>query len=84
MEEVLLRFPHLGEQIFKKLFNKNLVKCLIASKTWYHFIIKEKFYKLRVKYENHQKIVDTIGNTPLHKAAESGEFSDCKLIIDNV
>ena len=84
MEEVLLRFPHLGEQIFKKLLNKNLLKCMNVSKTWYHFISKENFYKLRVKYENGQKNVDRFGKTPLHKAAEDGDLSKCITIINNV
>ena len=84
MEEVLLRFPHLGEQIFKKLLNKNLLKCMNVSKTWYHFINKEKFYKLRVKYENYQKKVDQFGDTPLHKAARNGDLSECKSIINHI
>ena len=69
MDEVLLRFPHLGEKTFKKLSNKNLVKCMTVSKTWYHFIQNEKFYKLRAKYENDQKIVDQFGNTQQQKVA---------------
>ena len=31
-----------------------------------------------------QKKRDEYGNTPLHKAAMDGRFSDCKLIIDHV
>ena len=84
MDEVLVRFPQLGEKTFKKLLNKNLVKCMIVSKTWYNFITNEKFYKLQVQYENGQKNLDEFGNTPLHKAAEGGYLSKCKLIIDNV
>ena len=45
MEEVLWRFPHIGEQTFKKLSNINLAKWKTVSKTWYHFITNEKFYK---------------------------------------
>ena len=84
MEEILWRFPHIGEETFKKLSNKSLVKCMTINRTWYHFITNEKFYKLRVQYENEQKIVDKFGNTPLHKAAKYGDISKCKLIIENV
>ena len=64
MEGILARFPHLVDKIFKKLLNKNLVKCMFEGKTWYHFIINERFCKLRVEYENGQKNVDESRNTP--------------------
>ena len=84
MEEIVLRFPHIGERTFKKLSNKNLAKCKTVSRTLYHFITNEKFYKQRVHYENLQKVVDRRGKTPLHKLARDGQFSECKLIIDHV
>ena len=43
MEEVILRFPHLGRQIFEKLDNQSLSKCRIIGKTWKSFIDNEKF-----------------------------------------
>ena len=43
MEEVILRFPLLGRQIFEKLNNQSLVKCRIIGKTWKSFIDNEKF-----------------------------------------
>ena len=55
IEEILWRFPHIGEKIFKNLSNKNLVKCKIVSKSWNHFIINQKFYQQRVRYEELQK-----------------------------
>ena len=84
MEEVLLRFPHLGGRIFKILSNNGLIQCKMVTKTWYHFITNEKFYKQRVHYENLQKDVDAFGNTPLHNAAKDGDSKNCKLIIDHV
>ena len=83
MEEVILRFPHLGEKIFKILSNKNVVKCNLTSRSWHIFIKNKEFYKQRVFYENLQK--DTLsGNTPLHLAAKIGDLQQCKLIIENV
>ena len=48
MEEVLLRFPHLAENIFKLLTNKILVKCRNISKSWNDFIIDQKFIWMRL------------------------------------
>jgi len=73
MEEILLRFPLIGENIFKKLSNKNLIKCKKVGKTWERFIINEKFYKLKVKYEKIQKHYNKNGETPLHEAAKNGQ-----------
>ena len=38
MEEVLLRFSHLGEGIFHLLDEKNLQKCRKVGRTWKRFI----------------------------------------------
>ena len=83
MEEELLRFPHLGEAFFKISSKKDLVKCKMVSRSWYHFIVNQKFYNQKVYYEKLQKKV-VIGNTHLHKAARDGDFQKCKLIIDHV
>ena len=42
MEETILRFPHLGRQIFKKLNHQSLANCTIIGKTWKSFIENEK------------------------------------------
>ena len=84
MEDMFWKFPHIGEQIFKKLSNKSLLKCMKVAKTWKYFITNEKFCKLRVKYETMQKTKDENGCTPLHEAAKNGEFLECKMIIANV
>ena len=78
-----MRFPHLGEKIFKVLSNKNVIKCNIVGRSWHLFITNDKFYKKRIFYENLQKDVDN-GFTPLHTAATTGDFQKCKLIIEHV
>ena len=51
MENVLLRFPHLGEAIFQKVDNKSLASCQIVSTSWYRFIQYQKCPKwIRVKH----------------------------------
>ena len=47
MEEVLLRFPHLGQNIFKSLTNQDLAKCREISQMWKHFLDVEKFFAIR-------------------------------------
>ena len=84
MEDMLWKFPHIGENIFKKLSNKNLAKSKKISRSWEYFITNEKFYKQRVHYEMMQKDKDSSGLTPLHKAARAGQLSECKLILDHV
>jgi hypothetical protein len=44
---VLLRFPHLGEQIFQELDNQDLSKSLILCRYWKKFIEDKKFYWIR-------------------------------------
>ena len=51
MENVLLRFPHLGEAIFQKVDNKSLASCQTVSASWYRFIQYQKCPKwIRVKH----------------------------------
>ena len=47
MEEVFLRFPHLSEDIFNALDNKNLAICKEVSKVWYNYLHDQKFVKER-------------------------------------
>ena len=79
-----MRFPHLGEAFFKISSNKDLVKCKMVSRSWYHFIINQKFYNQKVYCENLQKDVDNFWGTPIQKAAINGDLQKCKLIIDYV
>ena len=51
MEEVIARFPHLGEQILNSLRNKSLADCREVSQTWQEFISNERFYKNRIEDE---------------------------------
>ena len=48
MEVMLLRFPHLAEQICKELGNQDLMKCKELSRSWKKFIEDEKFYWTRI------------------------------------
>ena len=48
MEELLLRIPGLGENIFSQLGNKSLADCKMVSKTWNNFISDQKFPSIRI------------------------------------
>ena len=84
MEEVILRFPHLGVQIFAQLEYSSLARCRETTETWQDFINNEKFYKKRIQnlmddwqesYENELRSMscDEGSLTPLHSAAMSGQ-----------
>ena len=48
MDEIMLRFPHLAEQIYGELDNQSLVKCKEVSLSWYHFMNNNKASNVRV------------------------------------
>ena len=81
MEEVILRFPHLGVQIFAQLEYPSLARCRETTETWQDFINNEKFYKKRIQklMEDWQEFYERDLNcdegslTPLHSAAMSGQ-----------
>ena len=48
MEEVLSRFPHLGEKIFEELDNQVLTNCRTICKSWKDFIDENKIVVFRI------------------------------------
>ena len=56
MDEVLLRFPHLGEQIFQSLDLENLSNCTGVSKCWDDFIVENE------KVVGSQSLIEIIQN----------------------
>ena len=48
MEAILLRFPHIGYQIFEQLNNPYLTICRHVSKSWKNFIDNEKLPWIRM------------------------------------
>ena len=79
MEEVLLRFPHLAEKIFKLLTNKSFVKCQSICKSWTNFIIDQKFFWMRLIQIHVKK-----GNLPpLHPSYEEAHTQDGEKYFKN-
>ena len=56
MEEVLLRFTHLGEDIFDSLDDKSLAKCRKISKNWKSFIDNQKFYWIWIIKKHDERV----------------------------
>ena len=48
MEEVLLRFDHIGEQIFEELDSQTLSKCGFVGKTWKLFLEEGKVQPFQI------------------------------------
>ena len=48
MEEILLKFSHLSEEIFDCLDNESMFDCKEVSKIWCDYISEQKFYHIRM------------------------------------
>ena len=48
MEQLILRFPHVAEQIFQQLDNEDLAKCRKVKKLWQKFIDERNYPWLRI------------------------------------
>ena len=76
MEDFMLRFPHLPEQIFQKLETSSLFKCREVVKSWKNLIDGKNYPWLRVV--NIPTILKK-KNTYLHRAAETGQIEAFKI-----
>ena len=73
MQELMLRFPHLPEQIFKKLDNECLFKCREVAQSWQNILDGRNYPWLRIVN------IPTILNkrtTYLHVAAQTGQIQE--------
>ena len=55
MEEVNLRFDHLGKQIFDSLDDKSLVKTKEVTRSWKTFVENQKFLYTRIIRQHVEK-----------------------------
>ena len=75
MQDLMLKFPHLPEQIFQKLDLEGLFKCREVTKSWQDIIDERNYPWLRMV------TIPTIlngGNTYLHLAAARGQIEAFK------
>ena len=94
MEEILFRFPHIAEDIFKELNGKNFFKAMEVTQSWKYFIDNQRV--LQIAYKTHkaygQKIQAEIadlknqcwgGRTPFHLACRDGQVELAEIIMKN-
>ena len=71
MQDLMLKFPHLPEQIFQKLGDESLFKCREVATSWQDIIDNRNYPWLRIVE------IPTIlkkGNAYIHRAAETGQI----------
>ena len=57
MEEILLRFPHLGEAIVKQLSNEDDSKLREVSRTWKDFVDTPRIFDWRMSIRGRFMII---------------------------
>ena len=56
MEEILLRFPHIGEILFDLMDNITLANCRKVCRTWKGFIENQKNFWIRIIVAYERKV----------------------------
>ena len=93
MEEILLRFSHIGRAIFIELNGKDFCKSKEVNGAWYHFINNDRALKKVNKKLIQDKIQILTAEckrsrifpkpSPFHLAAERGYLPLCQEIMEN-
>ena len=78
MRDLILRFPHVAEQICQQLDNKSLAKCRGVERLWKKFIDERNYPWLRIV--NIPTILQN-GNTYMHLAAQCGQTDMFEIIL---
>ena len=76
MQDLMVRIPHLSEQIFQKLNHKSLFKCREAARSWQNIIDGRNYPWLRIV--NIPTILKR-RNTYLHLSAKTGQIEVFKI-----
>ena len=48
MEDIFLKFPHIGEQILEQIDNKSLTECREVNNLWMEYIDNQKLPWIRI------------------------------------
>jgi len=79
MRDLILRFPHVAEQIFQQLDNEGLAKSREVEKLWKKFIDERNYPWLRIV--NIPTILQD-RDTYMHLAAQYGQTDMFEIILD--
>jgi len=79
MRDLILRFPHVAEQIFQQLNNEDLAKSREVERLWQKFIDERNYPWLRIV--NIPTILQD-GDTYMHLAAQCGQTDMFEMILD--
>ena len=79
LRDLILRFPHLAEQIFQQLDNEGLAKSRQVEKLWQKFIDERNYPWLRIV--NIPTILQ-YGDTYMHLAAQNGQTDMFEIILN--
>ena len=80
INEIMVRFPHMMEQLLQKLDNEGLARSREVARTWQKIIDRKMYPWLRIV--NIPTILKN-GNTYLHIAAKHGQIDMFKGILDS-
>ena len=95
MEEIISRFPHIGEAFYKELNRKDFCKSMEVNRSWNFFMnnqrVLQNAYKKRIqdKIQTLAEKIDGHGfwrhqrKLPFHLAAERGYLPVCQQIMEN-
>ena len=86
MRDLILRFPHVAEQIFQQLDSKSLAKCREVHRLLQKFIDERNYPSLQYKaiwlcIVNIPTILQN-GDTYMHLAAQWGQTDMFEIILD--
>ena len=86
MDELMLRFPHLMEQVLQKLDDKGLLKSREVARSWQEFIDMQQYPWLRIV--NIPTILNLVNpyemtNSYMHLASKKGQIEMFKVILDS-
>ena len=80
LRDLILRFPHLAEQVFQQLDNEGLAKSRQVEKLWQKFIDERNYPWLRIV--NIPTILQN-GDTYMHLAAQYGQTGMFEMILNH-
>ena len=93
MEEILSRFPHIGENIFNELNSKDFCMSKEVNRSWNYFIKNQRILKKACKKRVQEKINNLtiedprngvwMKTTAFHLAAKKGYLPVCQQIMEN-